>query len=691
MLSIFLNLRCAFWTAMGIPVSLLGVVFLLPVFDVYIDILTLAAGIIVIGIIVDDAIIIAENIQRHREMGDPPLEAAVEGIREVFTPVLTTVLTTFAAFAPMFFMTGLMGSVVYVIPLVISLALFVSLFEAVVALPAHLTLGVSHDPSGRKGPGRGVWFRHLRDPYQRIVRRFLRYRYIFVVVFFLCLATSLWYSVNYMNYSLFPSSMSDIFAVLVELPKGSSLQATSDKVNEIEKLVAELPDEELHSFVTRIGSLEVFPASGYPPGENENWAYVTVNLTPFSARERNVDQIVEDLRQRTDKLEGYDKITYSIEGGGPPVGKPVTIRVVGSNDEMRKTLADSVITYLTTLPGVKDINRNDKLGKDQVEIKIDYDKLSRLGLTVVDVAQSVRIGYDGEVVTSVRYSDEDVDFRVLLQERARKDPGFLSELLVPNRQGMLIPLKEAAHLESGPGPSVYNHYDGDRVITITSDIIKGETTPLQATESVLEHFDLDKGWKDTRFVIGGEAEETQKSMTSLFRAFTLAVVGIYFLLILLFNSPTQPIIVLAAIPFGIMGVIVSFSIHDEPLSFVAMLGVIGLAGVLVNDSLVLVNHINKLRKERPGESLKEVVALGTADRLRAVILTTLTTVVGLLPLAYGIGGSDPYIAPMALALAYGLLFATPLTLVLVPCLYVVGNDIRRMFSWVFRLFTVPRP
>jgi multidrug efflux pump subunit AcrB len=685
MLTFFLNLRCAFWVALGIPVSLLGVVFLMPVFDAYLDVLTLTAMIIVIGIIVDDAIIIAENIQRHREKGAPPLEAAVEGIREVFTPVTTTVLTTFAAFAPMFFMTGLMGKVVFVIPLVITLALLISLVEATIALPAHLTWGLPHIFEGSSKVSPRGWFYHLRDPYQRLVRRFLKFRYGFVVLFTILLLSSLWYAVNFMKITLFPSSVSDVFAILVELPTGSSLRATSDRVKEIEELVSELPEEELVSFVTRIGTQEVFLASGYPPGENENWAFIVVNLTPFSERERNVDQLVEDMRRKTNKLDGFSNIIYSVEGGGPPVGKPITIRAVGPDDSLRPELADSVVALLKTMPGVKDIDRNDKLGKDQVEIRIDYDRLSRLGLTVVDVAQNVRIAYDGEVVTNVRYGDEDVDFRVLLQERARKDPALLAELLIPNRQGRLIPLKDAARFQRGPGPSTYNHYDGDRAITITADVTEGQTTPLEATQSVLNHFRLDRDWPGMRFVVGGEAEETQRSMASLFRAFALAVVGIYFLLILLFNSPTQPITVLAAIPFGIMGVIVAFSIHNEPLSFVAMLGVVGLAGVLVNDSLVLVNHINRLRKQKPDTVIKDIVAEGTADRLRAVLLTSLTTVVGLLPLAYGIGGSDPYIAPMALALAYGLLFATPLTLILVPCLYVIGADIRKLGSMAFRL------
>ena len=681
LLSIFLNLRSAFWVALGIPVALLGTIFLMPLFDVYLDTISLAAMIIVIGIIVDDAIIIAENIQRRREKGDPPLEAAVEGIRAVFHPVLTTVLTTFLAFAPLFFMTGIMGKFIFVIPLVISLALFISLFEAIVALPAHLIMGLRRRPEGSAKLPRGSWFNRLRDPFRHMMFRILRFRYVLVGLSILLLAGSLWYAANFMKFILFPSRMADQFYVLVELPTGTSLKATSDKVKEIEALVVDLHQDELESFVTRVGTQGWFAA-----GENENWALISVNLTPFAERSRNADRIVEDLRQRTDELEGYGKIIYYIESGGPPVGKPITLRVVGSNDSLRRQLADSVVAFLGTLEGVKDMDRDDKSGKEQIEIKVNYDKLSRVGLTVADIAQNVRIAYDGELVTSVRYGDEDVDFRVLLQEKARTRPQYLSELLIPNRQGRLIPLKQVAWLKTGPGPSNHNHHDGERAITITADVTKGKTTPLVATEGVLKHFRLDQDWPGMRFVVGGEAEETQESMVSLFRAFVLAVVAIYFLLVLLFNSLTQPIMVMMAIPFGIMGVILAFVLHAEPLGFVAMMGIIGLVGVLVNDSLVLVNHINGLRRQRPDESVLKLVAEGTSDRLRAIVLTTLTTVAGLLPLAYGFGGTDPYMAPMALAMAFGLLFATPITLALVPSLYVIRHDLGRFLKGIGKVF-----
>jgi multidrug efflux pump subunit AcrB len=443
--------------------------------------------------------------------------------------------------------------------------------------------------------------------------------------------------------------------------------------------VAQLPENELFTYATRIGT-----HGERQPGENDHWALIRVDLTPYAQRDRVADEIVADLRRKTDTLKGFGNIYFNIDAGGPPVGRPVTIRVVGSDDPMRRQLTDSLIAYMGTLEGVQDIDRNDKSGKRQVELKIDYDRLSRLGLTVEDVAQTVRIAYDGDIVTSVRYGDEDVDYRVLFEEEARADPESLSDLLIANAQGRLIALRDVATLQIGPGPSSYYHYDRDRATTVTADVAKGTTTPLGVVQAAVGHFDLDRDWPGMRFVVGGEAEETAESFRSLFIAFIIAIVGVYFVLALLFNSFTQPVMVMIAIPFGIISVIIAFALHAEPLGFLAMMGLIGLSGVVVNDSLVLVNHINELHKTHPDRPILELAAQGAADRLRAIILTTITTVVGLLPLAYGIGGSDPFIAPMALALGYGLLFATPLTLVLIPCLYVVRTDLFRLFRWLFR-------
>jgi multidrug efflux pump subunit AcrB len=676
LLAMFLNVRIAFWVALGIPVALLGTVFLLPFFNAYLDGIVLSSMIIVLGIIIDDGIIISENIYHRREMGDSPLEAAVNGISGVFKPVITTILTTFLAFAPMFFMSGMLGKFVWVIPLTISLALLISLGEVIIGLPAHLVPGLRRiKPTSKSISGR-AWFRAFRKVFQAGLYRFLRLRYLFVLLSMVVLAASLWLVKNHMDFILFPSKGADYFSIVLRLPVGSSIDATADKMTKVDSLIMELPDSELSSFVTRIGGY-----GDVVDFEGEHYAGVAVNLTPFSKRNRTADDIVEELRGKIDALGEFEHITFYVDAGGPPVGKPVVIRIVGSDDAMRRVLADSVEAYLSRFEGAKDIERDDNLGKEQVEIVLNYDKIARLGMTVVDIARTVRIAYDGEVVTSIRYGDEDVDFRVILQERARKSLKFLRQLQVPNRQGRLIPLGEVARLKITAGPSDIHHYNSIRSTTVSSDVDQEITTAMKATQAVQSHFELDRDYPGMRFVTGGEAQEQAESMQSLFVTFAVAALAIYLMLILLFDSITQPILVMFAIPFGIVGVIIAFYLHDEALSFLAMLGAVGLAGVVVNDSLVLVNHLNELRRQKPDEEIRSIVAEGTANRLRAILMTTLTTVVGLLPLAYGIGGLDVYMYPMALALGYGLLFSTPLTLLLVPSLYIIGNDIGRLFWW----------
>jgi len=350
------------------------------------------------------------------------------------------------------------------------------LAEAVIALPAHIMPGLKKSPLGKE---KGVWFDHIRNWFERFLFHALKIRYLLVLISSVVLAGSIYYALNYMDFVLFPSKGSEAFAVRAELPTGSSLRATSNKIREIEVLIENLPKEEIASYGARIGAF-----ADLVDTESENYATIVVNLTPFAKRDRTADEIAEELRDQIQNIKGLKSYTFIIDAGGPPVGSPVTIRMVGSDDELRNRLADSVKVFLSNLPGTKDIERDDKPGKDQVEVKINYDKLARLGLTVADIAQNVRIAYDGEVVTSVRYGDEDVDFRVIIEEKARKRLGYLRELPIPNQQNRLIPLKEVAYLQAGPGPSNFRHFDGERSVTITGDVDQKITTPLEVMAAV---------------------------------------------------------------------------------------------------------------------------------------------------------------------------------------------------------------
>ena len=677
MLALFLDWRSAFWVALSIPVVLLGTLFMLPIFGTYLDTIAMGAMILVIGIIVDDGIVVAENIWRYRELGKAPLDAAVEGTYTVFKPVLTTIATTALAFVPMFFMTGSLGDFIFVIPLVVVIALTISLMDTLFIMPAHLIAGVKKDDKAVVLK-KSQWFIRFQNHFGNILSMFLRARYTVVAVFIALLVSAFWYAGRYMDFVLFPTQSADEFYILAELPSGSSLEHTAEKMQEVEAIVSSLPGGtssdsgtvELDSHITRIGTHGQFNL-----GENENWALMGVYLTPFAQRNRNADEIVEDLRKQTSQLKGFTKFTYIIDSGGPPVGRPVELRVIGSDDEQRKALADLVVNNLKEIDGVQDVERDDKTGKEQIKVELDYIRLAEQGLNVADVARNVRLAYDGEIVTSVRYGDEDVDFRVILEEKARGSAEVLGNLIIPNRDGRFVNLKDVADFSVEAGPSNFYHYDNERSITVSANIKKGETTPLLVTQAVFDRIDLDQNWPGLRIVAGGETEETQKSMGSLAVAFAVAAVGIYLVLLLLFNSMTQPIVVMFAVPFGLIGVIFAFAIHGQSLGFLAMLGVIGLTGIVVNDSLILVNLANRLRDEQRGTPRSDIIVTAAKHRLRPILLTSVTTVAGLLPMAYGIGGSDPFSAPMALAMGYGILFATPLTLILLPCLLLIQRDI----------------
>ena len=672
---LFFNLRTSFWVAMGIPVSLLGVIIFLPFFDVSLDSITLTAMVLVLGIIVDDAIVVAENIFRRREMGDSPLDAAVNGIHEVYKPVLTTIATTFLAFLPMFLIGGVMGRFVFVIPLTITLALSMSLLESFTMLPAHILPGLR---STKKKSCCRTWFSPIRDGFERLSAKLLRLRYLLVLLAVMILIGSLIYARTSLRFLFSDTRGANSFTATIELPQGVTLQATADKIQEVEAILDTLSKDEVVSYSVLIGA-----GTGFVTRESEHVATLSVNLTPFGAgRQRTADEIVEELRAQVAGIEGIDKAVFSVRAGGPPTGKPVSVRVIGDDDLLRRQLADDIFTFLGTLDGVRDIDRDDKSGKDEIALQLNYERLALYGLTVAEIARNVRIAYDGQVVTSVRYGAEDVDFRVILEQSSRQKLDALKQLRIPNRNGELIALEEVTQLTIGPGPAVLYHYDGERAITVDASVLRYKTTPLEVTNAIKNRFNLDQDYPGIMLTFGGEAQETQNSLIELAVTFVIAALGIYFLLVLLFNSLVQPLLVILSIPFGISGVIFAFGLHGRPLTFLAVIGVIGMAGVVVNDSLVLVDRLNQLTRRGVVSKMrmKALIASGTADRLRPVLLTTLTTVAGLLPLAYGIGGEDTSMGPMAFALGYGLLFATPLTLVLLPSLYMIGYDLKTAFQ-----------
>ncbi|RAP26265.1 AcrB/AcrD/AcrF family protein [Candidatus Marinamargulisbacteria bacterium SCGC AG-333-B06] len=680
-LALFLNWRASFWVAISIPVTILGTFTILPFFIDHIDILSLAAMIVVMGVVVDDSIIVSENIIRHREMGEPPLEAAMNGINDVFKPVLTTILTTFIAFAPMFIIPGLIGKFIIVIPLVISIALFVSLLEVTIALPAHLVPSIKgiKPVLNQAKPSRYV---KIKKGFESMVRKSLRFRYLNLFLFIVLLTAALMIGKT-MDLVFFPADDAEEFNIKLEMDRGTPLELTLEKTLAIESLVADLSTQDIMSYVTYVG----LRGRRNERSITKRFSTIEVYLTPFSQRDskRTAKDIVEKLRQKTDLMTGIKEIEYNIEQGGPPAGKAIEIRIAALTDQDRYTAVSTLISLLNENfdNTVTDINRNDELGKDQIELAINYEALSRYGLSVSTIMQTVSTAFRGSVITSSQLNDEKLYYRVQLDKTYRNNIATLYNLPISNAQGRLIKLSDIVTFKKKAGVPNYYHYDGDRTTTLTANLEGKRYTPLEVQRTLEKLLETSPQLLPTgvQLDFGGRSEETANSFRELGATFMIALIGIFLLLVLLFNSLSLPFLVLLSVPFGIIGIIFAFFFHGEPLGFMAMIGSIGLTGVLVNDSLVLIYRIQQLRALHTNDDIQDIIAEATSDRLRPIFLTSLTTVVGVMPIAYGLSGaSDPFIAPLGLTLGWGLVFSTPLILTLLPTFYMINYDLHTFFS-----------
>ncbi len=735
-LFLFLGWRVAVMTTLGIPVAI-GITFMtMQGMGVTLNLISMFGLILVVGIIVDDAIIVSENIFRYVEMGFSPYDAVVKGTQEVIAPVLATITTTIAAFAPMLFMTGIFGKFVYFIPLVVIIALLASLFESFFILPSHVyditkysrkSEGVEHEESLQDH-----WFHELRDRvYRPLLQWALRHRIwvlaglngAFVLVMGLQAALG--------EFKLFPSAI-DAFFVKITADNGLTKEATLEYVRAVEHSISRLtPDDpklplknrELKNFTTRVGIIQMQPNDPFVK-RGSNYAMVRVFLTPEQDRRRKTEEIVRALRRETAWLlnpEGRKRLLerekaeaakgaaggsglsaatlvnpkagpgsgegegpaqfkhlagklvaldFEEQQGGPPVGKPVAIQITGKEYEVLQKIGEEYRAVLAKIDGVTDIEFDLQPGKDEIRLSVNEGLAAQAGLSVTQVAAAVNTAFDGNVATKIKRLTEEVDVRVRFAEQYRQSPGMLDLIQVQNLQGYLVPVSRMAGFDRGRGVVALNHLDGNRLLTVSANVAEKKISSREANaKAAVLGRDIISKYPGYSVQFGGENKDTEESMASLFRAFGIGLIIIFLILASLFRSLIQPAIVVAAIPFSLIGVVLAFLSHGHPFSFLAMMGVIGLAGVVVNDSIVLVDFANNMRDQNPEMPIDQVVLDAGALRLRAVLLTTITTVLGLLPTAYGIGGRDPFLVPMALAFAWGLTFATFLTLIVVPILY----------------------
>lgn len=708
-LFLFLGWRVALMTALGIPVSFGATFVIMNYLGLTLNLISMFGLIIVVGILVDDAIIICENVYRYMEEGMPAYEAALKGTAEVIDPVTATVTTTVAAFAPMLFMTGIFGKFIYSIPLVVIIALLASLSEAFFILPSHLYDINKHKFHSGEIKEESGWFYKLKVNYYLPLLKFaLRHRLqIFIYLFAMLIGSFALFAVAG-RFKLFPGSV-DVFQIKLTGQTGMSLQETERFAHVLETELAKISKDEIENYVTRVGIIQKDPNDPFTK-RGKHYGQILVYLSPEENRKRATDAIISEVREKTiwllneksvkiveetrkkeaeKKKEEYKPfnlnsfpaefsrfkgqllaLDFEKISGGPPVGKPVAIEIRGDDYDSLIRIGEEYKAVMAKVPGVTDIGDDFNEGKDEVKIKVSESLASTAGVSVFKVAQAINTAFQGTVATKIKRADEEVEVKVRFPEEVRKSIGSLNNIFVSNQVGKLIPVSRLITYVREPGFANINHLDGKRLLTVTANLDETKTDTRRANAEIAK---LSKGiiekYPGYRMRFGGENKDTEESLASLGRAFLVAFIIIFMILASLFRSLIQPVIVVSSIPFSLIGVILAFVLHGEYFGFLAFLGIVGLAGVVVNDSIVLVDFANQLKLEKPNEDIDSILIETGLLRLRPVVLTTVTTVLGLLPTAYGIGGRDPFLVPMALAFGWGLAFSSFLTLVAVPVLY----------------------
>ncbi len=680
-LRLFFDGRLAFWVSVGLPIAICLTFCGMALVDLNLDLLTLTALILMLGMLVDDAIVSGEAIYHEREQGVPALEASTKGAQRVAPPVLVSALTTMLAFAPIAFLGGLEGKFLWSIPVVVALTLIGSLIECQWMLPAHLAHG-SNQPVRQRG-----WFLTLKRAYGRLIRVLIRRRLLTIGGFCAALVGIGIYGATAVGFNLYPESEADQFVVEFSLPQGTRLEATRERAEMLEQMIREeVPAEELVNVSTRLGQSSG-PSLGGGGGSDPAKARMTAYLPPPGERTTKSSAVVERLRERFDELKGFEQLDISASGSKPTAGAPVEVEVI-SGGPGRLAVADAMVAYLQAHEAVVKVDTSYKPGKSIVELELHHEAIAARGLSVRDITDAVRIAFDGATVDEVRTPQETVRFRL---QYAREDQGKLDTLkglLLLNAQGKLVRLDSLVSFHERPGQAAIRRYFGRRAITVTAEIDREAITVEKINRELREHIQgtaLLAEYPDVRLHYGGEYEQQQAALGGVALAFLACIAGIFLVLLLLFGSATQPFLILIVLPFGLAGAIPGLGLSGMDLSMMAMVGLLGLAGVLVNDSVVMVSSLNESKGDKSMLSHEEICE-GAEGRLRPILLTSLTTVAGLFPTAYGIAGSNQFVAPMVVAMAWGVLFGTFVSLMLLPALYAVEQDIRRIMGTIAGVF-----
>lgn len=671
-LGLFLNRKAAFIASLGIPVSFLGAFILMQLNGMTINLLSMFGLIMVLGIVVDDSIIVVENVQRYIAQGMKPKDAAIKGTKEVALPVLATVLTNIAAFIPLLFATGLVGEFLSVIPTVAIFALLFSLVEALLIMPAHCAEWLRPRSAFEKRLG---WFHKIRSRYLKGLIFVLANRYVVVPCFLVIFFITIFIFIRIPNVMFYQHDTSEL-RIRVENPSQSNLEYTETSVKKIEEIIKEnVPDHVLKNIVSLVG----LDLTGQATSSGDHIATIIVQYEDFEKRKENAIELSNKARDETLKnVAGPKQVEYIIEAG-LPTGKPVEVRIQGNDINTLKSISARVQEFLKRQKGVFGISDDLLWGKPEVRVEVDERKAAIFGLDTTRIAREVRTLVDGMTVAQTRIGKEEADINLKYKTG---DVNFVSLLelhQIQTPEGGIVSLGAVANIINSPSILDIKRYDSQRAATVKAEVDQKITTSAEANEKVKQYLNSIIGeYPGYSYSLGGEAEEYAQTIGDILRAALVAIILIYLILASILRSYFQPFIIMSILPFTLIGVITGILIRGEPITLPAIIGTVALLGIVVNDSLVLMDFINKRVKTMQSKVM--AVAFSAKHRFRPIILTTLTTFGGLSSLMFVYRGEASFLAPMAISLGFGLLFATVILLYLIPALYLILDDVLQHFK-----------
>ena len=675
-LALFLEIRLAFWVSLGIPISFIGAFVFLPFTDFSINMITMFAFIITLGIVVDDAIVVGENIHYHRNLGKSRLQASIDGAKEVIAPVTFSVITNMVTFMPLFFVPGTMGKIFKYIPVVVCIVFFISLIESLFILPAHLAHG--SDKSRIPGLGWLINFqqrfskrfeRFVAHSYGNFITKLVSYRYaVFGVALAVLLITVGYTASGRMGMVLFPTVESDYAYASVTMPYGTPVQ----RVREVEKQLFRTANQ----VISQNGGEAL--TTGIYTRVNENVITARIYLTPPEIRPASTSHVTSEWRKAVGTVVGSQTVDFLADRGGPGSGKGVTIRLSHRENSILQNASAELAEAMLQLNGVSDIDDGSAKGKRQYDVRL-YPAGEAAGLTAREVGKQLRNAFYGAEAIKQQVGRDEISVRVRLPEEERATVATFDDLILALPSGGEMLLRDAARITKSYADTSINRSEGKRVQTVTANV-----TPRKRSEQVVTAVQKDilpelmQKYSGLTYSLKGKQADMRDSVSSLITGLLLTLLAIYALLAIPFKSYLQPLIVLLCIPFGMVGAVIGHLIMGYSLSLMSMFGLVALSGVVVNDSLVLVDFTNRLRRD--GFTPKQAVVSGAIKRFRPILLTTITTCGGLAPMILETSRQARFLIPMAISLGFGILFATFITLVLVPCFYLIFDDIKRLVT-----------